>query len=429
MEYIPRKLEPILIDYLQDDLPRGVIIAGLIGVGKTTLITHALQILSREFKTFNYTGDDIQFRRSVAEDTRFLIKDIRSKTNERALIYVDEIQKTPEILDALKLAHDEENMSFIVSGSEPGFLIREVNHRLQRRAMVFHLFPLSINEIYSNQNMCEEVPMESWNAILNGVAPDHLLDVKGDWQDIYEDFSRFRATGTIPLVYREKTLLRKRQALASIIERGYYPINNLTQEQFDIIQTELARLNNREFAYQTIFRKTRINRRDKINAAINYLMDQGMLTSKRRKLFHEARLSYHVIYSFVDAGLASYLQRGDKLAQPDNGYDLESLVFSQLRNLNNISKYPLNFSYFTPYYVTPSGQVKYKDGEIDFLMDTGSNIIPVEVKATAEINRIDISILKTFMKEQNVPFGIVFYQGAPWVDKTTQLYYLPIALL
>lgn len=429
MEYIPRKLEPVLVDYLLDDLPRGAIVAGMVGVGKTTLVTEILKRLSSTFVPFTFTGDDVQFRKAVAEDTRYLIKTVRSQTNQRAIVFVDEIQKTPEILDALKLAHDEEGMSFVVSGSEPRYLLREAQKRLQRRARSFLLYPFSLNEIFSQQRLCESTSSDLWGLVLNGEEPHSVLELKGDWGQILREYAPLRLTGTIPFVYREKSLKRKRQSLASIIDRGYHPVRGLSQEEFDIIQTELAALNNREFTYQTIFNKTRITRREKINAGIEYLESQGYVATKRRLIFEDARSSYHVIYSFLDPGLASYLHRKDLSSVPDDGYDLESVVFSQLLNLNNTSAFNLTISYFTPYTVTPSGQIKYQAGQVDFVVQTGETLIPIEVKATGDINRIDLTNLRLLMELRSLPYGLVFYQGAPWKDPANNIYYLPLASL
>lgn len=429
MEYVDRKLEEPLREYLLDSYPRGAIVAGIVGVGKTTMIHKVLGDLDSHFAIFKFSGDDIRFRRLVTEDSRYLIKDIRSKTNERALVFVDEIQKTPEILDALKLAYDEEGISFVVSGSEPQYLLQEAQHRLQRRARAFSLFPFSLNEIYADKGLCDLVTLEEWKEILAGALPDKLLSKKGDWAAIRKHYKLLRATGTIPLVMREKSVNRKRLALRSILERGYFQVAGLSQEQFDIIQTELANLNNREFVYQTIFNKTRLSRREKINAAIDSLISKGILVKKKRKIFVNARSSYHVIYSFVDPGLAAYLvQTGSHWSQ-DDGYDLESVVFSQLLNWGNVHDSRLKISYFTPYIVTPSRQIKYRDGQVDFIIEGGLYPIPVEVKSSDSLNRINTRVLSDLMKMQDIPFGIVFYQGSPWLDREKNIYYFPLALL
>lgn len=428
MEYIERKIDPEVFDYLNDNEPRGVILAGIIGVGKTTLAQRLADKLKIKFRIFNFTGDDIQFRQSVADNSYYLIKNIRSQTNERALVIVDEIQKTPEILDSVKLAFDEENISFIVTGSEPQYLLKEAKKRLQRRARSFFIYPLGLNEIYSNKKFCDKITFNKWFDLLNGKSPDMLLDVKGDWNKIREDFSVFRHYGTIPLVYREKSSKAKLISLANIIDRGYVPVQGIKQEEADTILNELAKLNNREFKYQTILNKTRFKRREKINNVIDFYINSGVLTSKRRKLFIDKKSSYHIIYSFVDPGLAFYITKNFS-GEGDNGFDLESIVFSQIKNWRNSFLFPYKISYFTPYLITPSEQIKYKDGEIDFIIEAGKTLIPIEVKANNNINNINVPVLKNFIRSGRSAFGIVFYQGAPWLDKKNKIYYLPLALL
>ncbi len=426
MEYIVRKLEKTIIDYFNDNQPRGAIITGMVGVGKTTLVQEILKKGSTQFDVFQYSGDDIHFRRQIGEDSRFIIKDVRSQTNKRTLIFVDEIQKTPAILDAVKIAYDEEKICFIVTGSEPAYLVQQVHRHLQRRGKIFHLFPFSLNEIAVHDTLCEQVDPETWAAVLDGESPDILLELKGDWTAVKDRYNPMRDTGFIPLVYQENSKKRKLDALSNIIERGYQYTTGMPQENFDLIQSELARLNNREFTYQTIFNKTRLKRRDKVNNVIRVLTDAGLLSCRRRKLFEDLKTSYHVIYSFNDYGLSYYLHQGtvDK-----NGYDLENIISCQLQHLRNVSSFAINISYYKPYYVTPSNQIKYQDGEIDFIVETANTIIPIEVKSAVKIQNIHTRHLKTFMEKYNVPYGIIFYQGSPYKDKKQNIYYLPIASL
>ncbi len=429
MKYIQRQLEPEIKKYLKASSPRGVILTGIIGVGKTTLTKKIVSDLSDIYHCFSFSGDDLIFRQAVATDTRYLIKTIRSKTSERALIFVDEIQKTPEILDAVKLAFDDEKMSFVVTGSEPQYLLNEAKRRLQRRARAFSLYPFSLNEIYTHKNLCEKVDISLWRRIIDGGTPEPLLDIKGDWLQIFKDFKSYRPFGTIPLVYQEKTPEEKLYAITNIIDRGYQPIAGLTQKETDTIISEIANLNNREFTYQTILNKTRLKRREKINVVIDFYTNNGLLLSRTRKLFIDYKQSYHIIYSFIDPGLAFYINRKEISAETDNGFDLESIVHAQLRNRQNFYPFSISVYYYTPYYITPSGQIKYKTGSIDFLLESGSINIPIEVKSTNNLNRINVPILEEYVQSGRANYGVVIYQGAPWYDKLKKIYYLPLALL
>jgi len=174
--------------------------------------------------------------------------------------------------------------------------------------------------------------------------------------------------------------------------------------------------------------RTRFKRREKINKVIDFYMNSGVLASKKRKLFVDKKSSYHIVYSFIDPGLAFYIAR-DFLDKNDNGFDLESIVLSQIKNWRNFFLSPYEIGYYTPYLTTPSEQIKYKDGEIDFIVQAGKVLIPIEVKSNHNINNINLPVLKKFIRSGRSPFGIVFYQGAPWLDKKNNIYYLPLAVL
>jgi len=429
MKYIPRQIEPEIIRYLHSGSPRGIILAGIIGVGKTTLVKHIIEKMKTSFVCFTFSGDDLKFRQEIAADTTYLLKTIRSKTSDRALVCIDEIQKTPEILDAVKLAFDEENISFIVTGSQPQYLLNQARQRLQRRARAFHLYPFSLNEIYSASSLCDHISPALWMNLLEGDLPDSLLEQKGDWLSIYDDFQKYRLFGTIPLVHQEKTKEEKLFAIANIINRGYQPIAGLTQLEEDTILSEIARLNNREFTYQTVLNKTRMKRREKINAVIEFYIQNGILLRRSRKLFADHKQSYHVIYSFVDPGLVYFICPPPEDSKTDNGFDLESIVHTQINNWQNYYHFPLSLHYYVPYYVTPSGQIKYKPGSIDFLIETRNSIIPIEVKTTNNLNHISTPIIEDLIRSGRSKYGIVFYQGAPWFNKKRNIYYLPFTLL
>ncbi len=429
MNYIPRQIETEIIRYINSGKPRGIILAGIIGVGKTTLVRQITEKLKDSFACFAFSGDDLKFRQAIAADTTYLLKTIRSRTSDPALVCVDEIQKTPEILDAVKIAFDEENISFIVTGSQPQYLLSQARQRLQRRARAFHLYPFSLNEIYSALNLCDQVSSTLWVNLLQGDLPESLMELKGDWLSIYNDYQKYRLFGTIPLVYREKTKEEKLIAIENIINRGYQPIAGLTQQEEDTILTEIAHLNNREFTYQTILNKTRLKRREKINTVIEFYIQNGILFQRSRKLFTDFKQSYHVIYSFVDPGIAYYICPPPGDSKTDNGFDLESVVHSQINNWQNFYHFPISTYYYVPYYVTPSGQIKYKTASIDFLIETHNSIIPIEVKTTNNLNHISTPVIEELIQSGRAKYGIVFYQGAPWLNKNKSIYYLPLAML
>ncbi len=137
--YIKRIHHQPLVDTLASTVPKGVIVSGIVGAGKTTLVTEVLKELQKTYHVFTFSGDDIQFRKRVAEDSQYLFDYVTSTTTRSALIFVDEAQKTEAVFDALKYAYDQGGISFVVSGSNPHYLATAARKRLQRRAEILQL--------------------------------------------------------------------------------------------------------------------------------------------------------------------------------------------------------------------------------------------------------------------------------------------------
>ena len=74
--YITREFDDKIISTFRKGQEKGLILAGIVGCGKTTLVKHSLEKLGKETQVFSYTGDDFQFRARVAEDTKFIYQDI-----------------------------------------------------------------------------------------------------------------------------------------------------------------------------------------------------------------------------------------------------------------------------------------------------------------------------------------------------------------
>src|SRR3990167_6672893 len=142
--YIPRELQGNILDIFSGSQKKGLILAGIVGCGKTTLVHEVLKNLGSRYEVFEFTGDDLKFRTAVAQDTTYLTKTIRSKTSrQNVLVFIDEVQKIEQAFDAIKYAYDQSNTSFIISGSNPDFLNTTARKRLQRRADFLLLTPFS----------------------------------------------------------------------------------------------------------------------------------------------------------------------------------------------------------------------------------------------------------------------------------------------
>ena len=90
-------------------------------------------------------------------------------------------------------------------------------------------------------------------------------------------------------------------------------------------------------------------------------------------------------------------------ASRDKGAIYETFVMSELIKANTYANQPVEMSF----YRTSDGK------EIDFILDDGSQLVTVEIKASQSVSSSDFKHTKSFINEQpnRVKQGIVMYLG------------------
>ncbi len=118
---------------------------GARGTGKTTFIEHFLSSQSSEVLTYDLlnpkVADDLMM------DPDLFRRQILEKENLKKIIYVDEVQKTPNLLDIVHQLIVKENRVFILTGSSARRLKQAGVNLLAGRAVVYQLFPFSSFEL------------------------------------------------------------------------------------------------------------------------------------------------------------------------------------------------------------------------------------------------------------------------------------------
>ena len=222
------------------------------------------------------------FARAVAWNTRYLHEQVSAQTNRAALIFIDEVQKSELIFDAVKYVFDHTGASFIISGSNPAFLQTEARRRLQRRADLWHLAPLSLGEILCHEKMVKPEWIRQFRDVLfkwqNGRDVQFSLDLDEEPKQI---ITRYLCYGGFPLVHLAQGNDARLVEIRKIVERGFELMSVNNETTADTVKLELARLDSREFAYQGIFQRTGLRRRDQINQVIDALINQGYLLKKK----------------------------------------------------------------------------------------------------------------------------------------------------
>jgi predicted AAA+ superfamily ATPase len=423
--YIHREIERSLIDSFRQSRPNGVILVGVVGCGKTTLVEYCLDQLKSEFTILRFSGDDIQFRAAVAGDSRYIHSQVRALTQGRALVFVDEVQKSEAIFDAIKYAFDHSKVSFIVSGSNPGYLSTVARKRLQRRATLVRMCGFSMPEILAEKGLVDLAESRSdFQRLLLEASKAH---VPSRGLSLTEEISRagerYLVYGGIPLAHLTEGQ-RSLEVVRSVIDRGFEAIRTDNLDFNDLVEVELARIHSREFTYTSIFQRTGERRRDKVNHVVSGLIDHGYLVEKRPVFPDEARRSYLCVYSYTDPGFVAYLT-GETRLETEMGSRIEGVVHTRLSLL--LSAIPLRseLGYYKPYQVDPSGATRFLPGEVDFVVSVGKRVVPIEVKATRDPAQIKLEQLTAFVERYGSPFGIVVYGGVPFADARRRLVFWP----
>lgn len=424
--YIYRELHDKIRSYLTSRKSAGIILSGIVGCGKTTMVQKMLESLSHDYTILSFTGDDIHFRNSIIDDSKFLFNEVRSHKSKinKSLIFVDEVQKCEEIFDALKYAFDHGETSFIVSGSNPAYLSTVAKRRLQRRAEQFFMMPISLSEIGVQKNWVTPEIIKKFEGLLfhQTSIEDFLTDVNIRKEPDKESLDLYLKYGGLPLVYTTDQIDEKLREIRLIVERGFDLFSKDNNRISEIVRVELAKLHSLEFTYKNILERARVRKRDIINENLDALINHGYLVKKKPLLLESGRSTYLSVFSFIDPGIVTYL----KGETPDNlGPQVEGYIHARMSYYILNSVYKTELFYFKPYTIDSDDNVRFKPKEIDFVMTTGRKMLPIEVKAGRNRKDFDISLLCDFISQNKLPFGILFYAGIPHWDSNNKILFWP----
>ncbi len=428
--HIFREIEHHLTRILSSSQTKGIIVSGIVGCGKTTAINTCLQQLSQQgFSIFSFSGDDAVFRAEIAKSTNYLLEQIQARSSQRSILFVDEVQKSEHIFDAVKIAFDH-NISFVISGSNPKYLASVARKRLQRRADMIVLLPLSLPEIFLHEDILTDLSnVELFSKHLYELDSPELPATKFTFTNTMQSIiERFFDIGGLPLSFLAESRFESLKQIQMVVERGFEVMTVDTNNVSDLIKVELAKLNSQEFSYQGIFQRTAIRNRDEVNAIIEEMLGHGYLCARKPIFPNDNRRSYLSKYSYIDPGIVTYLSASAP-SKDSLGFRVEAMVEARLRKLLENIPLKSQLGYFKPYTVDDINKTRFLKGEIDFVVQFGKRFIPIEVKASQRLNNSEFSIMEKFIADYDSPFGIVLYGGVPQLSANKKMLFWPYWLV
>jgi uncharacterized protein len=144
-----------------------LILIGARQVGKSTLLQTMLA--SFEYSYLIINGEESHIKKLFEEPT---VEKLRQIIGENKIVLIDEAQQIKNIGLCLKLLFDNfKDKQFIASGSSALEIADEIFEPLTGRHFVFHLYPLSMEEIYTRNGFLPFMESMNWHLIY-GSYPD-----------------------------------------------------------------------------------------------------------------------------------------------------------------------------------------------------------------------------------------------------------------
>lgn len=145
-----------------------LVLIGARQVGKSTMLKKLLEDSGLKYLSIN--GEEFHIKKLFEEPT---VEKLKRIVSENKIVLIDEAQQIKNIGLCLKLMIDNiPDVQFIASGSSALEIADEIFEPLTGRHFTFHLYPLSVSEIYGNDFLSVTENL-NWHLVY-GFYPDVL---------------------------------------------------------------------------------------------------------------------------------------------------------------------------------------------------------------------------------------------------------------
>ncbi|MBU6367969.1 MAG: ATP-binding protein [Gemmatimonadetes bacterium] len=385
MNTLPRLVDQAVAARLR--VMPAVVLTGARQTGKSTLVGQ-LDAGGRRYRTL----DDFDVRQAARRDPMALVGGADPLT-------IDEVQREPRLLSAVKRAIDLDRRPgrFLLTGSANLLLMRQVNESLAGRASYLTLWPMTRRE---QQGLATA---GRWGDLL--ATPDHAwrdLLATGDHRE--EDWQALAQRGGFPTPaleldaptdrtiwfegYVRTWLERDLQDLASI---GALPDFRRLMQATALRLGQL--LNQTELGRDVGLPQPTVHRWLNLLETSHLLVRlPAYAVNRTKRLIKSPRVFW------ADTGVALHLARS-----APGGAHLENIVLHDLLAWRDAQLERVEVTYWR----TAAGE------EVDFVIEAGASLIPVEVKATAQPRLGDCAHLRTFRQEYgtHARAGLLLHAG------------------
>ncbi len=384
---LPRLVTKSLADRLR--VMPAVVVTGARQTGKSTLAQDLAPGARRYFSL-----DDLDVMDTARRDPNALLGGAQPVT-------LDEVQREPNLLHAVKLAIDRRRKpgQFLLAGSANLLLMRRVSESLAGRASYLTLWPMTRRE-QLRLGRCG-----LWDELLD--TPDEdWLDLLCAQPDEPEDWRAMARRGGFPT---PSVHLRRTEELAvwfdgyvrTYLERDLQDLSSISSlpDFRRVMRAACFRLG--QLVNQTELGRDVALPQPTVHRYLNLLETSYLLVrlpayaiNRTKRLIKAPKLYWG------DTGVALHLAKG---AEP-GGAHLENLVLQDLLAWRDARLDHAEVSYWR----TAIGE------EVDLVIEAGGRLLPIEIKATGRPRLGDATHLRTFRTEygSKARAGLLLHTGS-----------------
>jgi predicted AAA+ superfamily ATPase len=372
MAFHPRGLLPLLQARL-DRWPITVL-TGARQTGKTTL---ARDLLPRAGgpEVVYFSLDDPDERLRLAADP------VRRLNHGKRVVVLDEIQKQPALLDAVKLLADQRRgHRFLLLGSSQILLLERVRETLAGRATLLELWPFALVERFEGPQVPPSGLDLIWQQGEEGIDKLGAIAISSDEmrrrRALAEDHRLWGGYPALEALPEEDRPVWLRDFRRTYLERDLADLGRVADlDQFALAQNLLAARTAQLLSYSEVARELGVA----VNTVRRYLrfLEISYQVFLLRPLLPTvtARLIKSPKLYWTDPGLARVLGEVGLTA----GALFETAVLAELLRWRSFKQDPPALHF----YRTRAGR------EVDFILHDASRLVALEAKASERAHRTD----------------------------------------
>ena len=404
-----------LIEWKESQNRKPLIIRGARQVGKTWLMKEFGKTQYKKTIYINFEDNDLM-REHFSKDlnTKRIIEGLELEYSKidpnNTLIILDEIQECPKALTALKYFYENNpEYNIVAAGSLLGVALHEDISFPVGKVDFLDLYPLSYLEFL------DAMGEENFVELLNKPNSDNIKTFKPRY---IEWLKKYYYIGGMPEVVNDfvkNNDYKKARKIQENILDAYTNdfskhISSTGKLKIDLLWESIPNQltqESKKFVYKKIKQGARA---DEFEEALSWLINCGLVYKINRITKPALPIrAYEDTKAFklflLDVGLLCALSKlpartlidGDKIFTEFNGALAEQYVLQQLKTLDDME---------AAYWISKSG-----NAEIDFVIQTDGYVIPVEVKATTNLQAKSLKVYREkFEPEKSIRTSLADFE-------------------